>query len=118
MVNYQQVILRCPTLVFEKFSMDNIKDLSNFIAVRDILYRVYKQDVEQFKMINYKNEDGSTLYNYHEVNRSFSYFTFKLMDDFDTPIYDAPDYLLQLRVIIHDKDNTYFKEAKIQISKL
>ena len=38
MVDYQQVILRCPTLVFESSSMDNIQDDKNFIAISDILY--------------------------------------------------------------------------------
>ena len=61
MVNYQQVILRCPTLVFENASMDNIQDKDNFISVSDILYWVNKQDIEPFKMINYKNEDSNTL---------------------------------------------------------
>jgi hypothetical protein len=69
-------------------------------------------------MINYKNEDGSTLYNYNVVNRSFSYFNFKLTNKLDESIYDAPDYLLQLQIIIYDKDNSYFKEAVIQALKL
>ena len=38
MVNYQQVILKCPTLVFENNAMDNIQDRNNFIAVSDFLY--------------------------------------------------------------------------------
>jgi len=118
MVNYQQVILRCPTLVFENNSMDNIQDRNNFISISDILYWVNKQDVEPFKMINYKNEDASTLYTYNVVNRSFSYFNFKLVNEFDEPIYDAPDYLLQMQIIIYDKDNTYFKEAVIQALKV
>jgi hypothetical protein len=118
MVNYQQVILRCPTMVFENNSMDNIQDKNNFISISDILYWINKQDVEPFKMINYKNEDASTLYSYNVVNRSFSYFNFKLVNEFDEPIYDAPDYLLQMQIIIYDKDNTYFKEAVIQALKL
>ena len=118
MVDYQQVILRCPTLVFENNSMDNIQDSDNFIAVSDILYWVNKQDVEPFKMINYKNEDGSTLYNYNVVNRNFSHFNFKLTNELDEPIYDAPDYLLQMQIIIYDKDNTYFKEAAVQLLKI
>jgi hypothetical protein len=61
MVNYQQIILKCPTLVFESTSMDNIQDKNNFIAVSDILYWINKQDVEPFKMINYKNVDCGTL---------------------------------------------------------
>lgn len=118
MVNYQQVILRCPTLVFENNSMDNIQDKNNFIAVSDILYWVNKQDVEPFKMVNYKNEDGGTLYSYNVVNRSFSTLNFKLVNEFNQPIYDAPDYLVQLQISIFDKDNNYFKEASLQALKL
>ena len=118
MVNYQQVILRCPTLVFENNSMDNIQDNDNFIAVSDILYWVNKQDVEPFKMINYKNEDCGTLYSYNIVNRSFSTLNFKLVNEFNQPIYDAPDYLLQIQISIFDKDNNYFKEASLQALKL
>ena len=118
MVNYQQIILKCPTMVFESNSMDNIQDNDNFIAVSDILYWVNKQDVEPFKMINYRNEDASTLYNYNVVNRNFSYFNFKLINENDEPIYDAPDILFQLQIIIYDKDNSYFKEATLQMLKL
>ena len=118
MVNYQQIILRCPTLVFENNSMDNIQDKNNFIAVSDILYSANKQDVEPFKMINYKNEDCGTLYSYNVVNRSFSTLNFKLVNEFNQIIYDAPDYLLQLQISIYDKDNNYFKEASLQILKL
>ena len=94
MVNYQQVILRCPTIVFENNSMDNIQDKNNFIAVSDILYWINKQDVEPFKTIDYKNEDCSTLFSYNAVNKSFSNFIFKLVNEFNEPIYDAPDFLL------------------------
>ena len=118
MVNYQQVILRCPTLVFESTSMDNIQDKHNFIAVSDILYWINKQDVEPFKTINYKNEDCGTLYSYNVVNKNFSNFNFKLVNEFNEPIYDAPDFLLQLQITIYDKDNTYFKEASLEILKM
>lgn len=107
MVDYQQVILRCPTLVFESSSMDNIQDSKNFIAISDILYWVNKQDVEPFKMINYRNEDCSTAYSYNIVNTSFSSLNFKLVNEFNNPIYDAPDFLLQLQLTIFDKNNQY-----------
>jgi hypothetical protein len=77
MVNYQQVILRCPTFAFENCSMDDIQDKNNFIAVSDILYWVNKQDVELFKMINYKNEDCITVYSYNVLNTSFMTWNFK-----------------------------------------
>jgi len=118
MVNYQQVILKCPTLVFENNAMDNIQDKNSFIAVSDFLYWINKQDTEQFKMINYKNEDCSTVYSYNVINRNFSSFNFKLVNEYNQPIYDAPDYLLQLQISVFDKDNNYFKEAALQALKL
>ncbi len=118
MVNYQQVILRCPTFVFENCAMDNIQDKNNFIAVSDILYWINKQDVEPFKMINYKNEDCSTLYSYNVLNTSFMTLNFKLVNEFNEPILDAPDYLLQLQISKFDKDNNYFKEAMLEALKL
>jgi hypothetical protein len=118
MVNYQQVILRCPTFVFENCAMDNIQDKNNFIAGSDILYWINKQDVEPFKMINYKNEDCSTVYSYNVLNTSFMTLNFKLVNEYNQPILDAPDYLLQLQISVFDKDNNYFKEAMLQALKL
>lgn len=119
MVDYQQIILRCPTLVFESSSMDNIQDNKNFIAISDILYWVNKQDVEPFKMINYRNEDCSTAYSYNIVNTSFSSLNFKLVNEFNQPIYDAPDFLLQLQITIFDRNsNIYMREASMKVIKL
>ena len=118
MVNYQQVILRCPTFVFENCSMDNIQDKNNFIAVSDILYWFNKQDIEPFKMINYRNEDCSTVYSYNVLNTSFMTLNFKLVNEYNQPILDAPDFLLQLQISVFDKDNNYFKEAMLQALKL
>jgi len=55
---------------------------------------------------------------YNVVNRQFSTLNFKLVNEFNQPIYDAPDYLLQLQISIFDKDNNYFKEATLQALKL
>lgn len=118
MVNYQQVILRCPSLVFEYNSLDNLQDKNNEIAFSDVLFWQNKQDVEPFKMINYKNEDGGTLYSYNVINKNFSTLNFKLVNEFNQPIYDAPDYLLQLQMSIYEKDDNYFKNGVIQILKL
>ena len=118
MVRYQQVIIRCPTLIFENNSTDNIQTGTNFLQTSDILYWANKQDVEPFKMINYKNEDCSTVYSYNVINRSLNQFNFKLVNEFNEPITDAPDYLLQLQISIFDKDNNFFKEVCIQALKM
>ncbi len=118
MVNYQQIILKYPTFAFENCSRDNIQDKNNFIAVSDILYWVNKQDVEPFKMINFRNEDCSTAYSYNVLNTSFITLNLKFVNEFNQPILDALYYLLQLQISVFDKDNNYFKEATLQILKL
>lgn len=118
MVNYQQVILRCPTFKHENCSMDNIQDTNNYISVSDILYWVNKQDVEPFKMINYKNEDCSTAYSYNILNTSFSYMNFVLTNELNQYIYDAPDCLIQLQIRVYDKDNKVFKQGMMQVITL
>ena len=57
------------------------KTKNNFIAVSDILYWINKQDVEPFKMINYKNEDCSTVYSYNVLNTSFTMLNLKLVNE-------------------------------------
>lgn len=116
MVAYQQVLLKSSSLVFENNSMDNIQDKDNFVSVSDILYWVNKQDVEPFKMINYKNEDCSTAYSYNVINRQFSILNFKLVNEFNQPIYDAPDYLLQLQITVFNKEPN--KEAIKSLTKI
>jgi hypothetical protein len=118
MVNYQQIILRCPSLVFESCSLDNIQDKKIFFSISDFLYWVNKQDVEPFKMVNYKNDDCGTVYSYNVANRKFNTLNFKLVNEFNEFIYDAPDFLLQLQITVFDKDNAYFKEASLQVLKL
>ena len=118
MVNYQQVILRCPTFVFENCSMDNIQDKNNFIAVSDIIYWSNKQVIEPLKMLNYRNEDCSTVYSYNVLYNNFMTLNFKLVHEYIQPILDAPDFLLQLQISMFDKDDNYFKEAMLQALKL
>ena len=70
-------------------------------------------------MINYRNEDCSTAYSYNIINKSFSSLNFKLVNEFNKPKYDAPDFLLQLQITIFDKNSqTYLREASIQVVKL
>ncbi len=44
--------------------------------------------------------------------------SFKLVNEYNQPILDAPDFLLQLQISIFDKDNNVYKEGMLQILKL
>ena len=52
------------------------------------------------------------MYSYNVINRSLNQFNFKIVNEFNEPITDAPDYLLQ------GDDNNFFKEACIQALKM
>ncbi len=49
-------------------------------------------------MINFRNEDCSTVYSYTVLNTSFMTSNFKLVNEYNQPVYDAPDFLLQLQI--------------------
>jgi hypothetical protein len=74
--------------------------------------------VEHFKTINYINENCSTVYSYNNLNQNFNSLNFKLVNDYNQPILDAPDFLLRLQISVFDKDNNNFKEAMLQGLKL
>lgn len=118
MVNYQQVVLKCPSLVFDNYAIDNISNSDNALSISDIIFWVNKQDVEPFKNINYKNEDGGTLYSYNVLNRSINVLNFKMTNEYNQPILDAPEFLIQLQINVFDKDTKYFKESCFQALKL
>ncbi len=60
----------------ENYSLDNIQDTNNFMAISDYLYWINEQDVEPFKMINYRNEDCSTVYSYNDLNQNLNLLNF------------------------------------------
>ena len=115
MVNYQQVVLKCPSLVFDNYAISND---DNALSISDIIFWINKQDVEPFKNINYKNEDCGTLYSYNVLNRNINLLNFKMTNEYNQPILDAPQFLIQLQINVFDKDTNFFKESCSQALKL
>ncbi len=65
-----------------------------------MFYWINKQDIEPFRMINYRNEDSSTVYSYNVSNTRFTIMNFKLINENNQPILDAPDFLFTMKIII------------------
>ena len=118
MINYSQIILRCPSFSFEKSSLDNIKAKGFFLCVCDILFTINKQDVEPFRSIYYNNIDGSTVFSYNITNTQINNLTFMMVNENDEYIYDAPDYFLHLQISIIEKNEPYYREVCLQILSL
>ena len=114
MVNYEQIIIRCPSLNFENLNQDNIRDKNNSLNISDILFTINKADIEPYRTISYKNEDAGTSYSYNITNTNLSTINLQLFNENDELITDAPDYLLELQIIVYDKTDNVFQELGIQ----
>ena len=114
MVNYNQIIVRCPSLNFEYLNQDNIRDKNNNLNVSDILFTINKTDIEPYRTISYKNEDASTSYSYNITNNNISTLNLQLFNENDELIIDASDYLLELQIIVFYKTEPIFQELGIQ----
>jgi hypothetical protein len=114
MVNYEQIIIRCPSLNFENLNQDNIRDKNNSLNISDILFTINKADTEPYRTISYKNEDAGTSYSYNITNNNLSTINLQLFNENDELITDAPDYLLELQIIVYDKTDNVFQEIGIQ----
>lgn len=114
MVNYEQIILRCPSLNFEYLNQDNIRDKNNNLNVSDILFTINKADTEPYRTIAYKNEDAGTSYSFNITNNNISTIKLQLFNENDEMITDASDYLLELQIIVFYKSDSIFQELGIQ----
>lgn len=114
MVNYEQIILRCPSLNFEYLNQDNIRDKNNNLNVSDILFTINKADTEPYRTIAYKNEDAGTSYSFNITNNNISTIKLQLFNENDEMITDVSDYLLELQIIVFYKSDSIFQELGIQ----
>jgi len=113
LVNYSQLIIKCPSLNFEDCVQDNI-NLSKEMGGSSILFMIDKQDINPFQMITYKNEDGNNNYNYNIRNQVLSSLNLQLFNEYNEFITDASDYFLTLKFTIFERYEPIFKEIGIQ----
>ena len=113
LVNYSQLIIKCPSLNFEDCVQDNINP-SKEMGGSSILFMIDKQDVSPFHMITYKNEDGNNNYNYNIRNQVLWSLNLQLFNENNEFITDASDYFLTLKFTIFERYEPIFKELGIQ----
>ena len=113
LVNYSQIIIKCPSLDFEDKVQDNINQTKE-MGMSSILFMVDKQDVQPFQMITYKNEDGNNNFNYNIMNRALVSLNFQLYNENNEIIRDASDYFLTLKFTLFDRYEPVFKDIGVQ----
>lgn len=109
LVNYSQVIIKCPSLDFEDKVQDNINQTKE-MGMSSILFMVDKQDVQPFQMITYKNEDGNNNFNYNIMNKALVSLNFQLYNENNEIIRDASDYFLTLKFTLFERYEPIFKD--------
>ena len=114
LVNYSHIILKSPSLEFEDLSQDNISTPESTMGISNILFTCNKQDYQPFQMISYKNEDGGDSYSFNIINKNISHLNFVLYNENNQIIEDAPDYQLELKIIVFDKNDDLYRELGIQ----
>jgi hypothetical protein len=109
LVNYSQVIIKCPSLDFEDKVQDNINQTKE-MGMSSILFMIDKQDVQPFQMIVYKNEDGNNNFNYNIMNRILVSLNFQLYNENNEIIKDASDYFLTLKFTLFERYDDIYKD--------
>ena len=119
MVNYNKIILRAGNLNFEYFTYENIRKPEGFFVENsDIIFWQSKQDVEPFKMISYNNEDGSKSFHYNLYNKELDFIELRMTNENNEEILDAPEYLLGLQIIVHNRNMDILTNTSIKILAL
>ena len=114
LVNFSHIIIKSPSLEFEDLTQDNISTTDNIMTISNILFVCNKQDFQPFQMISYKNEDGGDSYSFNVINKNISHLNFILYNENNQIIEDAPDFQLELKITIFDKNDELFREIGIQ----
>lgn len=119
MVEYQQIIIKSD-LIYQDLNQDNIIFLQDDkFNISQILFWINKQDVEPFKCISYKNDDGGDSFSYNIVNKYINKINFKITNENNNTINDCPEWFLHLKFNIQKRHNIdYERVSNIFISLL
>lgn len=118
MVDYQQIIIKTD-LEYMSLNQDNItSDNDNNLNVSQILLFVNKQDVEPFKSIQYRNEDGGDAFSYNLTNQNINKINFKVLNENNKIIKDCPDWLIHLKFTISDKHQSTYYDLAYRMIKI
>ena len=65
-------------------------------------------------MISYKNEVRGDHYSFNIISKNINHLNFVLYNENNQIIEDAPDYQLELKIIVFDKNDDLYRELGIQ----
>ena len=105
LINYNKVIVETENINFYYSNINNLAEKEGSKQMfSNIIFWKSKADVEPFQILKYNNEDGGNSFVYKVMNRQINSIVFKLKNEREEIITDAPNYLMVLQFNFYKKN--------------
>jgi hypothetical protein len=104
LVNYNKVIVETENLNYYYSNMHNLHGNEGSKQLfSNIIFWKSKADVEPFQVLKYNNEDGGNSFVYKVMNKQINSISFRLKNEKEQILTDAPDYLMVIQFNFYQK---------------
>lgn len=103
LINYEKIIVSVENVSFYYSNIAN--KLSNRQLFNNIIFWKSKADVQPFQILKYNNEDGGNSFVYHIEDNQIQNIVFKLKNERDELITDAPEYLMVVKYTFYERQD-------------
>ena len=103
LINYSKVIVSTENISFYYSNIANKQ--SNRQLFNNIIFWKSKADVEPYQVLKYNNEDGGNSFVYTIQDSQIQNIVFKLKNEREELITDAPDYLMVIKYNFYERQS-------------
>jgi hypothetical protein len=103
LINYSKVIVSTENISFYYSNIANKQ--SNRQLFNNIIFWKSKADVEPYQILKYNNEDGGNSFVYTIQDSQIQNIVFKLKNEREELITDAPDYLMVIKYNFYERQS-------------
>ena len=105
LINYNKIIVETGNVNYYYSNINNLAEKEGSKQMfSNIIFWKSKADVEPFQILKYNNEDGGNSFVYKVMNRQINSIVFKLKNERNEIITDAPNYLMVLQFNFYKKN--------------
>jgi len=116
LINYNKIIVETGNVNYYYSNINNLAEKEGSKQMfSNIIFWKSKADVEPFQILKYNNEDGGNSFVYKVMNRQINSIVFKLKNERNEIITDAPNYLMVLQFNFYKKNERDANSVLISI---
>lgn len=106
LIDYNKIIIRTDNISYYYSNIENLADINgNKQLFSNIIFWKSKADILPHQVIKYNNEDGGNSFTYKIENRHLNSIVFKLTNERNEYITDAPDYMMVVQFNFHEEED-------------